>query len=458
MTTAHPQTVCLVEDDAIMGQSLKDRLELEGIGCDWCQTLAEARSRTAACRYAAVVSDIRLPDGNGASLLDDLLVTDRQIPPLIYLTAYGDLQQAVELLRRGAADYITKPFDMDEFLSKLRSLCPTLAVQPARLERSASVLGCSAAMKGVQELLTKIAGYDVPVLITGESGVGKEHAALFLHQAVYGDGDSPFVPVNCAAIPEGLLETELFGHESGAFTGARNQHKGLFEQAQGGSLFLDEIGEMPLAMQSKLLRAIQEKTIRRVGGSRGIPTNLRLVCATNRDLRQSVEEGSFREDLYFRINIVPVQIPPLRDRPEDIAWFAERFIHDHSRRSGMPPKHLTAAARTFLQHQAWQGNVRELFNRIERVCILSNGETLGVMELSSNEALLPSSTQWNDKYSSLKDYLENCEHDYILRILEQKNGRIGDTAVRLGISRKNLWERMRKHGIHMNAQEADEIR
>ncbi len=456
MMTDNAQVVCLVEDDAIMGQSLKDRLELEGIDCDWCQTLAEARSRITAHRYAAVVSDIRLPDGNGESLLDELLVSSGQIPPLIYITAYGDLQQAVGLLRRGAADYITKPFDMDAFLEKLRSLCPDCAAQPERLGPSVPVLGCSAAMKRMQELLTRIAGHDVPVLITGESGVGKEHAALFLHQAAYGNGESPFVAVNCAAIPEGLMETELFGHESGAFTGARNLHKGLFEQAQGGTLFLDEIGEMPASMQSKLLRAIQEKAIRRVGGTSAIPTSVRLVCATNRDLCQAVENGSFREDLFFRINIIPVHIPPLRERPEDIAWFAESFIDDHNRRSGRPPKQLSAAARTFLQQQEWPGNVRELYNRIERICILSDKTTIGIMELSGNPALSAPATPLRDDHSSLKDYLESCERDYIVRMLEQESGRIAATAAQLGISRKNLWERMRKLGIQSsNTQDTD---
>jgi len=455
VTTDTTQTVCLVEDDEIMGQSLKDRLELEGIDCHWFQTLAEARSRITSCQCAAVVSDIRLPDGNGETLLDDALATHHKLPPFIYLTAYGDLQQAVQLLRRGAADYITKPFDMEEFLGKLRALCPTLSACTAGETSSTPILGCSSAMKGVQEALKKIADYDVPVLITGESGVGKEYAALFLHQAGACGGNRPFVPVNCAAIPENLLESELFGHEPGAFTGARNLHKGLFEQAQGGTLFLDEIGEMTPAMQSKLLRAIQEKAIRRVGGDRTIPTDLRLVCATNRDLREMVEAGDFREDLFFRINIIPVHIPPLRERPEDTLWFAERFICDHYQRTSNAPKHLSPAARNFLRSQDWPGNIRELHALIERVCIFSTSDSISIMDLSANESRRQSPLQKEEAIISLKHHLEGCEREFILHALEKEQGRIGDTATRLGISRKSLWERMRKHGIHMDSADPD---
>ena len=208
---------------------------------------------------------------------------------------------------------------------------------------------------------------------------------------------------------------------------------------------------MTQAMQSKLLRAIQEKAIRRVGGNRAVPTDLRLICATNRDLRQMVEAGDFREDLYFRINIIPVHIPPLRERPEDTIWFAERFIVDHCQKISHAPKHLSPAARNFLRNQDWPGNIRELHALIERVCIFSTSDSISIVDLSANESQRQDLPQHEDTITSLKHHLENCERKFILHALEKEQGRIGDTATRLGISRKSLWERMRKHGIHMDS-------
>lgn len=443
---AHNNAVCLVEDDAVMGQSLVDRFQYEQIACDWYTSLESARLELASKNYAAVICDLRLPDGSGEALLTDRLAKDGPSPPIMFITAYSDLRHAVRLLRQGAADYVTKPFDMDNFLRKLYSTCPALEARGDRPELPPD-LGVSKVMREIQGLLKHIADHDVPALITGESGVGKEYAARYLHDSRSGAASRPFVAVNCAAIPETLLESELFGHEKGSFTGSSGAHTGLFEQAHGGTLFLDEIGDMPLSMQTKVLRAIQEKCIRRVGGSRDIPVDFRLICATNRDLKQMVREGEFRKDLFFRINIFPVHIPPLRERMEDVIWFAELFVNEYRQRSGRLNLRLSTAAKAYLRSLDWSGNIRELRARIDRMCILCDGDVIGVTQASFNGTALPAHQQTGAAPVSLSEHLNSCERAYILQALDCENWCIGSTAARLQISRKSLWERMRKHGI-----------
>ena len=279
------------------------------------------------------------------------------------------------------------------------------------------------------------------MLISGESGAGKEQVARALHQAGDPEGKTPFIAVNCGAIPENLIESELFGHDKGAFTGADRERRGVFEQADGGSLFLDEIGEMPPSMQVKLLRAIQDRAVVHVGGAAARKVDIRLICATHHDLKATVEQGGFREDLFYRIHVIHLQVPPLRDRQEDILWLAARFLDERASR-GEIRRSLTPEAERALTRYPWPGNVRELQHCIERASVLSLTPMLNADSLfGSSDA---PGANGDALRQPLSDHLQECERAYIRRALAECDGRIADTAALLGISRKNLWEKMRK--------------
>lgn len=441
MPTFDPQPagVCLIEDDPIMGESLHRFFELEEVPCDWHHSLGEGRRALTERNYCALISDIRLPDGNGAEFYSDSADSGIELPPTLFITGYGSIDQAVQLLKRGARDYITKPFELDELLVKLRRICPALFEQQIP---SANRLGISPAMQRVEQILEQLSGYDLPVLITGESGVGKEYAARYLHACRHPDSEAPFVALNCAAIPSDLIEAELFGVVQGAFTGATSR-PGLFEQAEGGTLFLDEVGEMPLDMQAKLLRAVQEQRVRRVGGRSDIEVNCTVLWATHRDLQQMVEQQAFREDLYFRISGVQVEIPPLRERREDIQWFARRFLEIFSRKSQRRVI-LSRAAENHLAQCDWPGNIRQLRQAVERAAIFNRSGVLEPADFAPGSLSIPS-CPWSPR--PLRDYLQECERWYINEVLERNAGKVGESATQLGISRKNLWERMQRLGI-----------
>ena len=432
--------IALIEDDPIIGEALSERLDFEGFACDWYRDGKSARRGLGQRRYSVVVSDINLPDISGEQLFSDLLDAGQAMTPFIFITGYGAIDQAVRLLKLGAHDYVTKPFNVGELIGKIRGLCERQ--RPAG--NAVAQLGISTGMRQIEELLPRLAASRSAVLVSGESGAGKEEVARALHRAGDPDGKTPFVAVNCGAIPENLIESELFGHEKGAFTGADRDRRGVFEQADGGSLFLDEIGEMPPSMQVKLLRAIQERAVVRVGGATSHQVDIRLVCATHHDLKAMVEQGSFREDLYYRIHVIHLHVPPLRERQEDILWLAARFLDDRASK-GETRRTLTSEAERALTRYPWPGNVRELQHCLERACVLSltpvlNAENLfggsGTPALESDALRQP-----------LSDHLQECERAYIRRALSECGGRIADTAALLGISRKNLWEKMRKLGM-----------
>ncbi len=432
--------LCLIEDDEIMGESLSERFELEGFAFDWHRCCADAVPGLRAGAYAAVLSDIRLPDMGGDELYLSLQREGLSLPPWLFVTGYGAIDRAVELLKAGATDYMTKPFDLDALVDKLADW---LVAPPG--DGGAARLGVSAAMRHIETLLPRIASQARTVLVSGESGVGKEVVARELHRLADAGGKAPFIAVNCGAIAEPLLEAELFGHEKGAFTGAHRARQGVFEQADGGTLFLDEIGDMPLAMQVKLLRVIQERSIVRVGGERLIPVDLRLVCATHRELRELVQEGRFREDLYYRIHVIHLKIPPLRERRDDIVWLARRLLdawcrdHPQARKRLSPP-----VEQALLMHQ-WPGNVRELKHAIERACILSEGTELALDALFDTP--LPGELLQGDAGDGLAAYLQSCERAYVIKVLEAHDWQMTRSAAALGISRKNLWERMKRLGV-----------
>lgn len=431
--------ICLIEDDPIMGESLKERLTLEGFVVDWCESGEQALKQLQQYEYAAVVSDIQLPDIGGNELFSRMISDPQsQMPPTIFITGYGTVESAVELLKLGAVDYLTKPFAPGVLIEKLQEVCLSNVIDDTAQE----VLGVSQVMQRLTAKLPLIARHpETSVLITGESGSGKEVVARQLH--LLGPEHCPFIAVNCAAIPENLIEAELFGYEKGAFTGAATERRGIFEQADGGVLFLDEIGDMPLPMQTKLLRAIQERVVTRIGSERLIEVDFRLICATHRDLMERVNQGHFREDLYYRINVIQLTVPPLRERTEDILWLAKRFIASYAERYPDERKHLGVSGREKLLSYSWPGNVRELKHAVERACIMAHAPSIEAADLSLEGA----SEDVPVQEISLKAVSKASQRGCIVRTLEMHGWRMAESAKALGISRKTLWKKMKMMGI-----------
>ncbi|MFN3884091.1 MAG: sigma-54-dependent transcriptional regulator [Rhodocyclaceae bacterium] len=448
-TNEHRPRLCLIEDDEIMGESLFQLFQLEGFAPVWCQSAEQAIHALANGRFDVVVSDIRLPDQDGGALFLEMHKRHSGLPPWLFMTAYGTIDRAVELLKAGAADYVTKPFDVDVLVQKVRGLAASYG---AASNMDDTRLGVSAAMQRIAENLPRLARHVEALLITGESGSGKEHVARLFHQHAIGNAGE-FVAVNCAAIPESLMEAELFGYEKGAFTGAVKAKRGLFEQAHQGTLFLDEIGEMPLSMQAKLLRTLQDRKVTRLGGEKPIAADFRLVCATHRDLKAMVEAGQFREDLYYRIHVIHLRIPPLRERPEDIRWFVHHFIEDFNRRHPEEARRIDPRTEQALLNYSWPGNVRELKHAVERACILSRGPLLEV-EAFFSDGVTSTADNQPTVSTSLADYLMACERDYLMMMLERHDHHMTRAAEALGITRKTLWEKLRRLGIRARGEES----
>jgi DNA-binding NtrC family response regulator len=438
--------ICLIEDDEIMGGALSLRFDLEGYEYDWYKAGKSALAALLKRSYDAVISDVLLPDLGGEELYEALIEKGGQVPPFIFITGHGAVDQAVRLLKLGAADYLLKPFEPDNLLGKLKNLFECSEGKGNEGDR----MGVSPAIRAVEDLLPRVAQSQTTVLITGESGVGKELVARRLHGLRSVGGQRPFVAVNCGAFTESLLEAELFGYEKGAFTGAVKARKGMFEQAAGGTLFLDEIGDMSTAMQVKLLRAIQERQILRLGGENLIPVDFHLVAATHHDLKAMVEAGAFREDLYYRVNVIQIRVPPLRERREDILWLASRFLEKSCSANRRGRRLLTPASERALLDHPWPGNVRELKHVLERACVLADGPLL-TPELLFSEPPVKGSKSPGD---TLERYLSGRERDYIRRALDSQSWQIQETAHLLGISRKNLWEKMKKLGIQREEEQA----
>jgi DNA-binding NtrC family response regulator len=439
--------ICLIEDDPFMGETLAERLTLEGFGCRWLRNGADAAALDPAETFDAFVSDVRLPDMAGPALFARL---QPAFPgkPWIFITGYGTVAQREALLRAGASDFFTKPLDIDRLIRRLRGFGPAQRTE-GPVDVAACPLGISSEMKRLQATAVQLGSHWDTVLITGESGAGKEELARCLHRTSLGEA-APFVAVNAASLPETLIEAELFGYERGAFTGAQKMHRGKFEQAHGGTLFLDEIGDMPATLQARLLRVLQDRSITRLGAEETIKLAVRVILATHKRLNDEVRAGRFREDLYYRINVVHLRVPPLRERPEDVLWLAHRFVADWNRAHADAPRELTSDGERMLMQQRWPGNVRELRNTIERACLLSHdrwidGDLLASQDPAAPEpqpALAPPA-----ELQRLELFLREQERSYIQRALAHHAWQIGQTAESLGISRKSLWERMKRLGI-----------
>jgi DNA-binding NtrC family response regulator len=429
----------VVEDDPIMGESLMQRLELEGYHVRWWQTGEEALAQLRRTACQILVCDIRLPDLDGEQLFRRALPALGALP-IIFITAYGEIEQAVRLMRAGADDYVTKPFEVEALLSKIAVLCSREVAAGNEL-RGREALGCSPAMRSVESELLRVKDASAPVLILGETGVGKEVAARQLHDASM-RRELPYIVVSCATIPVERAESVMFGHERGAPAGSRGAHVGLVEQAGSGTLFLDEVSALPLALQGKFLRLLEDGTYRKLGGTKELVSNARIVSSSNADLPKLMAEGRFRSDLYFRLNAIELHIPPLRARPEDIVPLAEHIIAQIARRTEERIPSLTPSARAALRDHPWPGNIRELRNRLERALGLSGGASqLSAQALFPEHTLLVSP---ESRIASLADARDRAERLQIEEAIRQTGGELGKAAKLLGVSRTTLWEKMRR--------------
>jgi len=439
--------ILIIEDEVVIRAALQRLLERNGYTVAAAGSVTEAEKNFPLNDYDLIIADLRLPGPPGTEILK--LVDD--IPVLI-MTSYASVRSAVEAMKMGAVDYIAKPFDHDELIltikrvlhqSSLERQNQALKSDLSRCYPVSGMIGNSPPMLQVFERIRRVAPTDTTVLILGESGTGKELVARAVHEQSQRQ-DAPLIAVNCAAIPENLIESELFGHEKGAFTGAVDTHRGLVEAAHGGTLFLDEIGELPAEAQARLLRVLQEGEIRRVGSTQSRRVDVRLIAATHRDLKQQVEDGDFRSDLYFRLHVMEIALPPLRERGDDIYQLAERLLENSCRRLNRPAMHFSAEALHNLQQHTWPGNVREMENMIERAVILADGTTINsdMLGLQSQTALEKTATPAGDL--SLDDYFVRFVHEH------QHNMTETELAKRLGISRKTLWQKRQKFNIPKN--------
>jgi two-component system, NtrC family, response regulator AtoC len=442
--------VFVVDDDPDMCALLEARLEARGFEVRSMTSPEAALDHLGSAEVDVVLTDLKMADLDGLQLCERLVARRPDVPVLV-MTAFGTVETAIAAIRKGAYDFITKPVDLDALMVALARALEhrALRTEVERLRRVTGaapgfgdLLGESVVMQQLYELLERVATSDATVLVTGESGTGKELVARELHRRS-GRAAAPFVAVNCAAIPDALLESELFGHARGAFTDAQRARTGLIQQANGGTLFLDEIADLPRVLQPKLLRALQERTVRPVGADEEMPFDVRFVAATNRDLEAAVEEGRLREDLYFRLNVIPIAIPPLRARGTDVLLLAQRFVDHHAARARKAVSGISAAAAQRLLAYPWPGNVRELQNCMERAVALT-------MEGQIDVGDLPESVRVYDRSQvvltatdpSQLGTLEEIELRYIQRVIETVGGHRAKAARILGLDRKTLYRKL----------------
>jgi two-component system response regulator HydG len=447
--------ILVVDDDAGMCALLEDGLRRRGFSPSSCTSPDGALALLDAEDFDAVVTDLNMGGMNGLELCERV-TANRPDVPVVVITAFGSMESAIGAVRLGAYDYIAKPFEIEELeLSLQRAIQHRhLREEVTRLRQivedkgpPAGFTGRSEPMKKVFEMVDRVAASDISVLVTGESGSGKELVARALHDRSPRRG-GPFVAINCAAVPEPLLESELFGHERGAFTDARSARQGLLLRANGGTLLLDEIGEMPLALQPKLLRALQERQVRPVGSDREIPFDTRIVASTNRDIEADVEERRFREDLYFRINVVHVHVPPLRARGGDILLLAQEFVSRFSSQLGKQVTGISTSAAERMLGYDWPGNVRELMNCIERAVALARFDTVTVEDLPEKVRAYRSSHALADAQDpSELVTLEELERRYILKVLKATGGNKARAARVLGLDRRTLYRKLERYGV-----------
>ncbi len=461
--------ILIVEDEDIIRSALRRLLERNGYQVSDASSVAQAQDKYKLDQFQLIISDLRLPGAPGTDLIrlaDDV--------PVLIMTSYASVQSAVESMSMGAAHYVAKPFDHEDMLEKVRNLVASQDSATAPQERESGkrgdrqlgkMIGSCEAMQKVYHRIRKVAPTDATVLVSGETGTGKELVASSIHE-LSTRREHPLISVNCAAIPDTLIESELFGYEKGAFTGANASRVGLIEAANGGTLFLDEIGELPLDAQARLLRFLQESEIRRIGSVHSKKVDVRLVCATHRDLKMMVQEGDFRADLFYRIHVVRLDLPPLRQRGKDILEIAEAMLQKHCETMSKPLMHFSPKAVQAVTTYVWPGNIRELENAVERAVILNDGEEidnelldidLELVEVnqlrqqkSSKERRPASRRERRPVEASSSDLSEDLSlEDYFQRFVLEHQDSMSETelAQKLGVSRKCLWERRQRLGI-----------
>jgi len=439
-------TVAVVDDDPSQRRLLRQSLEEAGYevieGVDGGQAIELARARL----LDAMVLDVRMPGMSGLEALERIKAERPEIV-VVLLTAFIDVRDAVAAIKAGAHDYLEKPIDLDELviavdeaLGVARSSLPS--AESGEAPPPPGIVAESPAMRSIFREALRVAPAEATALIFGESGTGKEVVARYVHSHSKRSG-GPFVAVNCAALPENLIESELFGHEKGAFTGAVSLKKGRFEEASGGTLFLDEIGEMPLALQPKLLRVLEERTVRRVGATRDVPVDVRIIAATNRPLEDDAREGRFREDLLYRLNVFALRIAPLRERKEDILPLADRVLAEQ----GAPAKRFSPAAQRLLAEHDWPGNVRELRNAVIRAALISRGSLILPEDLPESVCRPKEGLSGGEKAPVLAGGMEAVQKQAILAALEKTQGNKTQAARLLGISRRSLIYKLRSYGM-----------
>lgn len=444
--------VLIIDDEREICDSISMILEYEGYTVDSTTSASEGLKKFSEQDFSAVLLDIQMPEMNGFEVLKKI----KEIKPsasVIIISAHGSVENAIKATRLGAFDFLEKPIDRDKLLISVRNATEqaTLKEENEEIRKTfvgeGEILGKSKAIQKILELIDKVAPLETRVLITGENGTGKELVARAIHKKSERK-DKPFIEVNCAAIPNELIESELFGHEKGSFTGAVSQRIGKFELANKGIIFLDEIGDMSLQAQAKVLRAIEEGRIERVGGGKKIEVDVRIIAATNKNLLEEIHKGNFREDLYHRLNVIPIHVPPLRERVEDIPILVEHFCKEITAKHKKPSVRFTDDAIKILQAQPWTGNVRELRNIVERIIIIVDKKEISAKDIdflfSANQASLDNLIETSNSFQEFK---EKAERAFILKQLKANDWNISKTAEILDIQRSHLYTKMRKYGI-----------
>ena len=443
--------ILICDDEENIRNVMKRFLSMEGIESDTAENGLSAERMLRDNAYDALLVDLRMPGLDGLSLIRWMKGEGFRMP-VIMISAHGDITDAVTALKEGAADYIVKPFDPEELVIKIKNLVESTnmknIVEGDRKETG--FIGESAEMLHIRSIIQKIAPSGATALITGESGTGKEVVAREIH-ASSSVSDGPFIAINIGGVPENLLESELFGYEKGAFTGADKRKTGLFELASGGTLFLDEIGDMPLSLQVKILRVLQERKITRLGGTMQMPINARIVAATNKDLEAMVREGTFREDLFYRLNVVRIHIPPLRDRRSDIPLLAAHIVSRYNRQMGMRITGFTPDALEALKNHPFYGNVRELENVIERAMIFADGTVIGVDDLDLRSSMIKKDVERAEESAVFPEALSlrDIERSAIINALHRWEGNRTRAAEELGISRRTLISKIAEYSIDL---------
>jgi two-component system, NtrC family, response regulator AtoC len=455
--------ILVVDDDPQMQFFLKEALERQQYVVNVQPSAEAALEALASARFDLILMDVRLPGMNGLDAVNEIQKVDHRTP-IIIMTAHGTRDTALEAVRRGAYDYFTKPFSLDEMeiivrraLEKKRMVgeLEQLRHQLATTSRRGRIVGSSRALEEILRLVDRVGPTDSTVLILGESGTGKELIAEAIHENS-NRRSKPIVKLNCAAIPENLLESELFGHEKGAFTGAISRKPGKFETADGGTLVLDEIGDMTLSTQAKILRALQERELQRVGGTQTIKVDVRIIASTNKDLERAVKEGTFRDDLYFRLNVVTLQVPPLRDRREEIPELADHFLADVNTRLNRGITRLAPDALAALMEYGWPGNIRELRNMIERAVVVNDGDVLALSSFPppirpvEPSAGSTGSARWETLQNlTLDEKVAQLERAFVMDALARANGVQAAAARLLGVTERSVWHLVKKHRIEV---------